>query len=253
MSETDVKDSISHEYTVEEVNGNHIVGELHIRVLNNPEDNTSYNKLLEENSDSIFVIESDPSQSNTFQNNPNTFMNMTLTYVRKKDLPLETMDDETMRYNRFGVWETAGSDLTQEDFDLINSLYFPYSQPKVPPIELLNMIQNSNLQDSRKQIYYNGILKYIGIFKDEKAYEKLESVKNLALSFIRYDSICREIYYQKKIAKIMEENPNKKIFAVFGNSHKKGIAQTLKEKEYTTPLPSSKELKDMIQELITTI
>ncbi len=99
------------------------------------------------------------------------------------------------------------------------------------------------LSESKKQTYLNGFSKYIRLLQSEDREEKLEGVDKLIHSFIDYDSICREIYYQKKIAEIRKENPDKKIFTVFGKAHTDGISKTLQDSNYRTPLPSIAKMK----------
>ena len=81
--------------------------------------------MLDQNKDSIFVLESDPSNSDIFteKNSPPTFMSQALEFAKKNNIQVEIMDDERISKDRYGIWQEAGTDFSQQDFDIINAIY----------------------------------------------------------------------------------------------------------------------------------
>ena len=237
------------EFTVNTLDNGVVIGELHQRENPSQQENERFNQLLDQNKDSIFVLESDPSNSDIFteKNSPPTFMSQALEFAKKNNIQVEIMDDERISKDRYGIWQEAGTDFSQQDFEIINTIYIMRMGLNVHNIsfeQVVNNIQNSEILDEgRKQTYFNSFSKYIRLLQSEDRDIKLENIDKLIHSYLKYDAICRERYYQKKIANIIENNPGRKIFAVFGKSHTQGISNTIEGSIYLTPLPSIAKMK----------
>ena len=237
------------EFTLDTLTRGVVIGELHQRENPSEKENERFNKILKENKDSIFVLESDPSDSDLFteKNSPPTFMSQALEFAKKNNTQVEIMDDEKIKYNRYEVWKDAGSDLSQRDWDNITAVYIMRVGLNIHNTTfeqiVANVFNSQVLDESRKQTYLNSFSKYMRILQSEDRDIKLESIDKLVHSYIKYDAICRERYYQKKVANIIENNPDRKIFAVFGKSHTQGISNTIEGSIYPTPLPSIAKMK----------
>ena len=75
--------------------------------------------------------------------------------------------------------------------------------------------------------------------------EKSENLRNLLeadKALTRYNQRAKEIFYQEKIAKIIEENPTDSVFALFNNSPTNGLPLVLGSTLYRTELPDAKLL-----------
>ena len=237
------------EFTLNNVNNGVVVGELHQRENPSQKEDERFNQILEENIDSIFILESDPSKSELFTNtqSPTTFMEKALQFAQENRNQMEIMDDERITKDRYGIWKEVGTDFSQRDFDTLNSIYMMRNGIQLHNQsfeQVVSNIQNSEILDEgRKQTYLNEFSKYIRLLQSEDRDSKLASIDKLVTSFFEYDAICRERYYQGKVAKIKEEKPDKKIFAVFGKSHTQGISKTIQDPTYRTPLPSIAKTK----------
>ncbi len=248
LSEINTTESTQeNEFSVTKLDGTTVIGEKHLRENPSTKEDQRFKQILEKNKESIFVLESKPSQSSVFSNSGNTFMSQTLKFGQENNNRMEIMDDERISKDRYGIWKEAGSDLTIEDFDSINSLYLMRQGLAIYNLsfeQIVSNVMNSEILDnSRKETYLNGFLRYTRYIQGENRKENLQKIDKLLSSFINYDSICREIYYQGKIDKIVKENPNKNILAVFGQSHFQGIAKTIQNNEYRTPLPSGAKIR----------
>lgn len=237
------------EFTLTNVNNCIVVGELHQRTNPSQKEDERFDQLLQENKDSVFILESDPGKSDLFSQtgSSKTFIGKALQFAKENNSHMEIMDDERITKDRYGIWEEVGSDFSQRDFDTLNSIYMMRNGIQLHHQsfeQVVSNIQNSEILDEgRKQTYLNGFSKYIRILQSEERDSKLASIDKLVTSFFEYDAICRERYYQGKVAKIKEEKPDKKIFAVFGKSHTQGISKTIQDPTYRTPLPSIAKTK----------
>lgn len=243
------EESKSQEFTLTQLDNGVVIGELHQRENPSQSEDERFNQLLEENRNSIFILESDPTKSDLFtqKESPKTFVGKALQFAQENNSMVEIMDDERISKDRYGIWKEVGSDFSQKDFDILNAIYIMRTGIKVhnQTFEQVvsNIINSKILDEDRKQTYLNEFSKYIRILQSENKDSKLESVDKLVLSFIEYDAICRERYYQGKVAKIAEQNPDKKVFAIFGKSHTEGISKTIQDSNYRTPLPSIAKTK----------
>lgn len=241
--------SSTSEFTITNVNNGLVIGELHQRENPSQKEKERFDQLLEENKDSTFILESNPSKSDLFTNtqSPKSFMEKALQFAQENRNQMEIMDDERITKDRYGIWKEVGTDFSQRDFDTLNSIYMMRNGIQLHNQsfeQVVSNIQNSEILDEgRKQTYLNEFSKYIRILQSEERDSKLASIDKLVTSFFEYDAICRERYYQGKVAKIKEEKPDKKIFAVFGKSHTQGISKTIQDPTYRTPLPSVAKTK----------
>lgn len=237
------------EFTLNNTINGLVIGELHQRENPSQKEEGRFDQLLEENKDSTFILESNPSKSDLFTNtqSPKSFMEKALQFAQENSNQMEIMDDERITKDRYGIWKEVGTDFSQRDFDTLNSIYMMRNGIQLHHQsfeQVVSNIQNSEILDEgRKQTYLNGFSKYIRILQSEERDSKLASIDKLVTSFFEYDAICRERYYQGKVAKIKEEKPDKKIFAVFGKSHTQGISKTIQDPTYRTPLPSIAKTK----------
>lgn len=237
------------EFTLTNVNNCIVVGELHQRTNPSQKEDERFDQLLQENKDSVFILESDPGKSDLFSQtgSSKTFIGEALQFAKENNSHMEIMDDERITKDRYGIWEEVDSDFSRSDFDSLNSMYIMRIGMQIHNQsfeDVVNNVNNSQLLDEeRKQTYLNGFSKYIRILQSDERDKKLESIDKLVHSFIQYDAICRERYYQKKIVDIKNEQPEKKIFAVFGKSHTEGISKTLQDSNYRTPLPPIAKMK----------
>jgi len=243
------------EFTVNTVKNNIVIGELHLREKPSLEENERFNQLLEQNKDSIFVLEADPSKSDVFEDNQSspTFMSQALKYSKEKNIRAEILDDEKISGNRYEIWKEAGSEFSQEEYDNIIAMYIMRVGIYKNNLSLKDVVSNVNnsekLDAVRKQTYLNAFSRYMEILQSEKRDEKLKNIEGLILSYIDYDAVCRERNYQKKVGEIKDGNPDKKIFAVFGKSHTEGISKTLEDTNYRTQLLPVAKMKWLISSI----
>lgn len=241
---TEYTDTKEKEYTELRIDDHTLIGEKHIRLGYRQEDNDSFSELLETNKDSIFVLEFDPSSPSAYADTKDSFMSQTFKYATDQKSDLVILDDEEINSNRFGIWKEAGSNISIEEFDYMNSLLLIHTNLINPSTEdILSTIKNSPLDDTRKDTYYKGLKKYLDILTGNKGREELNKIYNLISSFINYDSTCREIYYQEKVSEIIKNNPERKVFAVFGQSHTEGISKTIKDPNFRSNLSSGAKMK----------
>lgn len=241
---TEYTDTEEKEYTELRIDEHILIGEKHIRLGYNQEDNDSFSGLLEKNKDSIFVLEFNPSSPSAYADTKDSFMSQTFKYATDQNSDLVILDDEKINSNRFRMWKEAGSNISIEEFDYMSSLLFIQKELNTQSTEdILSTIENSSLDDTRKNTYYKVYEKYLSIFTENKGQEELNKIYNLISSFISYDSACREIYYQRKVSEIIKNNPERKIFAVFGESHLEGISKTIQDPNFRRNLPSGAKMK----------
>lgn len=248
------KEGLDHYCNIEkDVEGNTIVGELHINPKGlTEEEKKEWAKLLEENSDSIFIVESDMSKSKIYSNIgvEDTFMNKTIKFTQENNKRLEIMHDELV-YNqkgeRYELWRRMGTTISEGQYSymflvsnyIINGMLInPANPPSLEDIRH-NIISNKEYTEAQKYEYE----KALTTISLASGYGDLDKLLNATKAFVAYDSVKRENYYQEKVSKIKLENPGKKIFAVFGGDHQEGIMKTMENPDYRTDAEDQKMLK----------
>jgi hypothetical protein len=233
-----------------------VVGELHQTENHSKEEEERLGQIFEENKDSLIILESDHSKSNVWTNTENKPMAMTKRFAEENGNMLEIMDDDKIEFNRYEVWRNAQSNISEQEFDFMSSLHYVHTSivnRNMSAQEVVTTIVNSNhLNETRKQTYLYGFNKYADLLSSPNKEENFKKISELIRSFYSYDGVCRERYYQDKIAHIKENNPNKDILAVFGKSHTEGILKTLEDSSYRTPLSAEAKLRWQITDLKST-
>lgn len=244
------KENIQYSFNLDkDESGNVVIGENHFNSNGLTEqENEEQTKLLEENKDSIFVVETDMSQQAQYNQLgvENTFMDRTIKYAKEKGKPLENMDEELINAEnstRYLLWEKIGTTISEDDYHYTMAIYqilqAGYSNPdSIPPFAQIyaNILSNEAIPDTQKIPYLEGLKTIMFATKSGD----LSKITEVAKTFIKNDGRIREIYYQEKIAKIKQENPEKKLFVVCGNAHREAISKTIKDTNYRSPLNEAK-------------
>lgn len=251
----DGKDSTEKNLLFEKVTvGDHtIIGENHRRetYLDYTYSDEVFQQLLEENSDSLFVLEADHRKPSAWLESEveNGFMTQAGKFAFEKDLPYVIMDDGRM--SGYDVWEFACTDINQQDFAFTRALMrsildFRKGIPLEKTIEALGIL--NDLQDPFRTSKLEGVRLFSVITNGHFSQESIDDLVALIGMSINYDAVCREILYQAKVQRVTEMYPKKTLFMVFGGNHVPGIQKTLEDEthKYRTPLLPSDEIKRRI-------
>jgi hypothetical protein len=253
----DIKDNLDPETTFTEtkVGSDLLIGEIHRRKKNidYSETDKKLQELLEENRDSIFVLEDDPSRTNIYKEEEvkGGTMWQSFEFVLNNNLPFLVLDDG--RINRYDLWRFAGSDIDETDFAFIQGIWrATFSQKNLPTNTLIEYLyQKEDHESPLTESMKKGSELYLLMTNGQLPKENVNYfVHNFLTTLLTYDSICRERMYQHKIEAVKGNYPSRKFFIQVGLAHIEGIEKTLNKKEgkYRTPLPSSVQIKNKINE-----
>ena len=232
-----------------------------------PDERVWFNFLREINPSTIIMEESSPTDDTkrTEEESINTTLlkNLIYEYAVINNVPVETLKesdtgfldektvtgDYSLLYNRLNKLDPA---LTEHDF-----YYMTYIHQILHPVAihagglnkpvnftLLDIQIDNNWSHIQKKAYENA-RRTMSSIENSTIEEKSENLRNLLeadKALTRYNQRAKEIFYQEKIAKIIEENPTDSVFALFNNSPTNGLPLVLGSTLYRTELPDAKLL-----------
>ena len=254
-----LSNSIDYKYDIsKDKDGNVVVGEVHLCTNLPLENKKEVDSLLEQNKDSVFIIEGDMRGSGWDEagNTSNTVMDRTRRFAEENNKPLEILDNEDLVNSkngyRYKLWEHVGSQISEYDYNFTLGLYHvreAFMLYRRNPKEVYeNIINSPRITETTKNIFLTSLKTFLLSMQTGNPKEQLNKIDTFCQQFIIYDGTCRERFYQEKISEIKESHAEKKIFAVFGNTHKEGIAKTIEDTNYRTPFKGEAKMIWEIQE-----
>ncbi len=233
-----------------------IIGEQHLRLINNPEYQQRFETYLASLKSGDFVIvehTSDPKRNAwTTLSSETRFMQQAEMYPNETNgVRLEVMDT-----TKWEAWENSAQELgiDRDDFFFTNGLLDAsqriFAEGGIEKL-IADIQGNDTLTEEDKKASLLGVQRFMQILMSnpEQSKQQLEQLAKLRQLYIQVDSTCRERLYQQDIAEVRTQNPEAKLLVVVGNAHREGIEETMNNPAYRTEFDADavEELKKGIE------
>ncbi len=237
--------------------GNIVIGEQHLRLINTPEFQHQFEAYLAGLKSGDFVIvehASDPKLNAwTVLSSETRFMQQAEMYPNESNGVHLVVMDTTSKWE---AWENSakGLGIDREDFFFTNGLLDAsqriFAEGGIEKL-IADIQGNETLTEEDKKASLQGIQRFMQILMSnpEQSKQQLEQLARLRQLYIQVDSICRERMYQQEVAAIRTQSPEVKLLVVVGNTHRGGVAETINDPAYRTDFDAevAKELKKDIK------
>lgn len=241
----------------ENTEGNIIIGEQHLRLVNTLEFQQRFETYLASLKSGDFIIvehTSDPKRNAwTTLSSETRFMQQAEMYPNEtNEIRLEVMDTTS----KWEAWENSAQELgiDREDFFYTNGLLDAsqriFAEGGIEKL-IADIQSNETLTEEDKEASLQGVQRFMQILisNPEQSKQQREQLTRLRQLYIQVDSICRERLYQQKITEVKTQYPETKLLVVIGNTHRGGVAETMNNPAYRTEFDTKLvgEFKDSVE------